>query len=258
MATNQNDLSDKLSNLSIERQDRIENNDGIHSNWSIPHSIRDGSSFRCQLTLKQLIDRQISQRYFQELLYIIEQDNQILDFHMRLRPCRQEGLIVDFIYNDKEIRSGPVNGGVCISCDMDNKLSQLSSIQQNSTTSIWLDAQLRKKLIVTPKRHIERLSDMTDEEMILFWKDTQLILNEVGVNWQSMIINHGLYRNHFHLHMKINIEQNQWNQFIQNRYKDKIEQMNDLLSSSEDNPIQQYFGDRQFNHRSPIKKLPQR
>ncbi|CAF1366510.1 unnamed protein product [Rotaria sordida] len=253
MATKQNDVIDKFSYLSIKTQQETETNSEINSLWLIPYSFKCGYSFQCPLTFKQLIDRQMSQKYFQEILTVTEQNNKFYDFHMRLRSQGQYGLTVDFIYKNADDQSGPIKDDACISCDMNNQLSQLSLIRQNPTTYIWLDTQLRNKLIVTPRRHIERLSNMTKEEMAQFWHDTQVVLDEEGCDWQSMVLNHGKYREHVHLQMKINIEQHQWNQYIKKKYEKKIQQMQHLLKYNENNPIETYVGHQEFNQWSKIR-----
>ncbi|CAF4745481.1 unnamed protein product [Rotaria socialis] len=242
MATKEDDLADEFSKLSTKTQNEIKLGNGIDPTWLTAHSIKDGYSFWCQLTLKQLVDRQLSQTYFQELIFIIEKEQQIYDFHMRLHPKGQNGLTVDFLYKTAANKLGPDQGDVCISCDMNNPLSQSSLIKKNPTTCIWLDAQLRNKLIITPRRHIERLSQMSEEEMTQFWQDAQAILNEEGCNWETMILNHGKYRTHSHLHMKINIGQTQWIRCIGNKYKEKIQQMQNLFACEErDTNIKKYF-----------------
>jgi len=255
MATKQDDLVDKLSELSIKTKHHTGTDDVVDAAWLVTYPIKGGYSFRCSLSLKQLIDRQLSQKYFEELLSVTEQKKNIYDFHMRLRPYGQHGLTVDIIHKDADDKSGPVKSEVCMSCDMNSELSQLSLIKQNLTTCVWLDAQLRNKLIITPQKHIERLSEMIEDEMAQFWYDTQAVLDEERCNWQSMILNHGKYRNHFHLHMKINIEKHQWNQRIKYKYEDKIQQMQYLLNSDEPNAVQKYFGDRKFNEWSGIKNF---
>ncbi|CAF1333249.1 unnamed protein product [Rotaria sp. Silwood1] len=172
---------------------------------------------------------------------------------MRLRSQGHYGLTVDFIFNNAEDQSGPVKSEVCNWCDMNNELSKLNLIKQNPTTCIWLDAQLRNKLIVTPRRHIERLSKMTEEEMTQFWKDTKIALDEEGCDWQSMTLNHGKYRKQFHLYMKINIDQHQWNQHIKKKYEEKIKQIQHLLKCNEHDLIEIYSNDRKWNQWSEIR-----
>jgi diadenosine tetraphosphate (Ap4A) HIT family hydrolase len=252
MATKKDELVGKLSYLSIKTQQETDTNNGLNSVWLIPYSFKCGYSFQCPLTFRQLVDRQLSEKYVQELLFLTEQNNNIYDFHMRLRSQGQYGLTVEFIYKNADDQLGPVKGEVCSPCDTNSQLSKLSLIKQNPTTCIWLDAQLRNKLIVTPRRHIERLSDMTKEEMVQFWYDTQAVLDEEGCDWQSMDLNHGKYRKHFHLHMKINIEQHQWNQSIKKKYEEKIQQMQHLVKRTEQRPIKTYSGERKFNQWSTI------
>ncbi|CAF3515136.1 unnamed protein product [Rotaria socialis] len=238
MATKEDDLADEFSKLSTKTQNEIKLGNGIDPTWLTAHSIKDGYSFWCQLTLKQLVDRQLSQTYFQELIFIIEKEQQIYDFHMRLHPKGQNGLTVDFLYKTAANKLGPDQGDVCISCDMNNPLSQSSLIKKNPTTCIWLDAQLRNKLIITPRRHIERLSQMSEEEMTQFWQDAQAILNEEGCNWETMILNHGKYRTHSHLHMKINIGQTQWIRCIGNNICDPEEIVCSKWSEEDENYYQ--------------------
>jgi diadenosine tetraphosphate (Ap4A) HIT family hydrolase len=255
MCTQQDDLTDKLSQLSLKMQLGIGCKSGLNPAWLVPYSFKCGYSFPCQLTFKQLIQRQLCQKYFQELLFITEQNNKIYDFHMRLRSQGNYGLTVDFICNNADDQVGPVKSDVCITCDMNNQLSQLSLIKQNPTTCIWLDAQVRNNLIVTPRRHIERLSEMTEEEMVQFWSDAYVVLEEEGCEWQSMVLNHGKYRKHFHLRMKITIEQNQWNQFIKKKYGEKIQQMRHLLERNEPDVTQTYSGIRRVSHWSELKNV---
>ncbi|CAF3330565.1 unnamed protein product [Rotaria sp. Silwood2] len=253
MATKQDDFTDKFSYLSVKTQSGMSTNSEINSIWLIPYSFKCGYSFQCPLTFKQLIDRQLSQKYFHELLLVTEQNHKIYDFHMRLRSQGHYGLAVDFIFNNAEDQSGPVKSEICNWCDMNNQLSKLNLIKQNPTTCIWFDAQLKNKLIVTPQRHIERLSEMTEEEMKQFWKDTKVALDEEGCDWQSMTLNHGKYRKQFHLCMKINIDQHQWNQCIKKKYEEKIKQIQDLLKCNEHDPIETHSTDRKLNKWSEMR-----
>ena len=252
MACKQDDLVDQFSKLSFNKEHESETDVDIPPNWLVMNPTKRGYSFRCPLPLNKLIAQNLSQTYFQRLLYIIEKENQIDDFHMRLGSSSHNGFNVDIQYKDVDTHSGPTTADICISCDTNNELSRASLIKTTSTTHIWLDAQLRNKFVLTPKRHIERLSEMTDEEMKQFWYDALVILNEVVCDYTSMIINHGKYRNHHHLHMKINIPQEQWNQKIEVKYEEKIKWMNDLFRSNS-NILQQCFGDREFNQWSGIR-----
>lgn len=125
MAAKQDDLVDKLSKLSI----KTESSNGIKSAWLATYPNNRGYSFRCSISFRQLIERQLSKKYFEELLTITEQNNKIYDFHMRVHPYMQHHLTIDITHKDTNIHSGPVTGDVCISCDMNNELSQLSLVK---------------------------------------------------------------------------------------------------------------------------------
>lgn len=252
MATKGNDLSDNFDKLSTAaRPKKNKSSHKINAKWLILHPFPRSDSFWCSWSLQQLVDEGICQEYFQKLLSIIERDNGIVDFHMKLHEKSRGRLTVEVMHHTNH-RNGPFDADVCISCDINNALSQAALVKENPTTRIWLDAQLREMLVVTPRNHIERLSEMTDEEMTEFWHDTQTILEEEGCRWRTMIINHGKYRNHSHLHMKINIEKEDWAQCIENKYKNKIEQLNTVLQSMNSGNRKIYFGDRTFNRWSKI------
>lgn len=62
----------------------------------------------------------------------------------------------------------------------------------------------RPLLIVTPKRHVERLGTLTNEESVDLWRTALGIMRDFKLkNFENMIINHGNNRNHAHMHLKI-------------------------------------------------------
>ena len=250
MASELDGTIDRFSQLSIKSPVKNE----LDPAWFIPQLSQQGFVFRCSLSLKELIERGWSEIYFRKLLTIVEEERGIVDFHMKMHLENRSALVVDFMYKSNQPRSGPVPAEVCISCDKENPLSKSSLLQENSTTRIWLDAQLREKFIVTPVKHIERLSDLTGEEMIAFWQSTQSFLDQERCFWQSMILNHGTYRNHAHLHMKINIHPRLWHQHIRRKYAEKLREMDHFLNRSGTTSTEKYFGNRQFNQWSGIKQ----
>ncbi|CAF3271914.1 unnamed protein product [Rotaria socialis] len=225
----------ELSKLSIMNQQSASIDDTMNSDLSIPYSIKLGYAFQSQLPLEQLIDQRSIQSYLQGLLFMIEEKSKIYDFQMRLRNQDPDGFTVIFIHKDVNNYSGPVQYDECIFCDLNNKLSQISLIKQNPTTCIWLDIKLRNKLVVTPRQHIERLSEMSEEAMTSFWHDTQVLLDEEGCDWKSMVLNHGKYRHHAHFQMKINIDEYQWNERMTRKYEEKLMHIKHLLEYDEDN-----------------------
>ncbi|CAF0994084.1 unnamed protein product [Didymodactylos carnosus] len=167
MTEQHDNFSNQLSKLSINQQpsDVHDNEHQIPEEWLIPKSISLGYFFLCPMTLAQLITQQCATNYFQQILVFIEQQHHIRNFRMKLSEQRGRELGMSIHYKEKHYHRGPVDCDLCISCDVDNDLSRLSIIKENINTRIWLDAQLRTKLIVTPRRHVERLSEMTSDEM---------------------------------------------------------------------------------------------
>ena len=257
MARRLDEAIDQFSQLSIRRT--TNNDDDLDPNWLIPRRDEKGFSFRCSISLQELIDQELSEIYFKRLMSIVEEEEEIMDFHMVLRHEDRFRLIVGIVFKgDHQPRSGPVQTDLCISCDTENPLSRSSLLEDNPKTRIWLDGQLREKFIVTPRRHIERLSEMTRAERTAFWFDAQSFLSRNRCHWKSIVINHGTYCQHAHLHMKINIYHQAWENRIKHRYKNKLRQMDQLLNQSGENATEQYFGHRQFNQWSGIRQFGNR
>ncbi|KAH3765502.1 hypothetical protein Pelo_2639 [Pelomyxa schiedti] len=96
---------------------------------------------------------------------------------------------------------------VCISCDLDNAISRSTFIGETEHHRMWLDAQGRDKLIVTPKKHYLSLSDFSDAELLDFVLAIRRLCLDCRVHKVfSVIVNHGQYKNHAHIHAKINFE----------------------------------------------------
>ncbi|CAG8581628.1 14065_t:CDS:2 [Cetraspora pellucida] len=125
----------------------------------------------------------------------------------------------------------------CLSCDSESETNKVSRINFPSTTSddtkklcnIWLDAKARPMFIITPVRHVERLSECTDDELFsIFHLATQIIDEEMKVSkapWEDlrflrMTLNHGNSRNIEHLHLKITIRNQDFKYFRDHGWDD--------------------------------------
>src|SRR4051812_40810498 len=93
-----------------------------------------------------------------------------------------------------------------------HELSRTTLLSEQQYTYAWLDFRNRSKLIITPKRHVERLSELKDEnrEMEAFWYDTVEVIDREcdhisELNYPVLSINHGTFRKHAHIHLKIDI-----------------------------------------------------
>lgn len=196
-----------------------------------------GWNFQCSVDLPTLVRTHRATRYFRQLVHYIEDQNQIYDYHMALRPnFRQNNhLNIAIYFGSPNCPINPPPLPVCISCTPTHELSMTSLISEQRHTRAWLDARGRSKLIVTPIRHVERLTELTDEdgEMDAFWQDAvDLIDREVGHGigpYPTLALNHGTYRNHAHLHLKITFEYPIWQSTIALQYKEKLRRIKQLL-----------------------------
>lgn len=85
----------------------------------------------------------------------------------------------------------------------DPLLARLTSadciVASTEHTNVWVDAKGRRVLIVTPKRHVERVTELTGAE----WHDLWRTLLRFAEHASVAIVNHGSMQNHAHLHFKV-------------------------------------------------------
>ncbi|KAF0448078.1 diadenosine tetraphosphate hydrolase HIT family-like protein [Gigaspora margarita] len=134
------------------------------------------------------------------------------------------------ISHAKKRRAPPKKTFNCLSCDFESETNKVSRIDFPSTTSddtkkllsLWLDAKARPMFIITPVRHVERLSECSDEELFsIFHLATQVLDEETKVSkapWGDMrfikmTLNHGNSRNLEHLHLKISVKRQDFKHF---------------------------------------------
>lgn len=117
---------------------------------------------------------------------------------------------------------GPARPLRCMSCDLETPLSmgvgcaatgggvthevtaRHSLLHESAHTRVWMDAKARPMLILTPKRHAEALSDLSDDELGDLFATLSATLHARGLETlHCAIINHGTYRNHAHVHLKV-------------------------------------------------------
>lgn len=99
--------------------------------------------------------------------------------------------------------------------------SRDSLIHESQHMRVWLDAKGRPMLVVTPKRHCERLADLGDRELVDLWRTAIDQLTSLGItHFNSMVLNHGNSRNHAHLHLKIRPRARDFEQAVKRHMSD--------------------------------------
>jgi hypothetical protein len=79
-----------------------------------------------------------------------------------------------------------------------------SLLSETAQTRVWIDAKARPMLVFTPVRHVERLSELHDCELHDLLQSIHTVLTTRGLNvFKCCIANHGSFRNHAHLHIKL-------------------------------------------------------
>ncbi|CAG8500104.1 8529_t:CDS:1, partial [Scutellospora calospora] len=179
--------------------------------------------------------------FFRKILTEIEMEKGWKHFKFFISQDDSGGFSVE-VSHTKSGRYPPVKTLNCISCDSESETNKVSRINFPSTTSddtkklcnIWLDAKARSMFIITPVRHVERLSECTDEELFsIFHLATQVIDEEMraseapwgNIRFLGMTLNHGDSRNVEHLHLKIKLT-NQDFRYFQNNGWDRIKKRN--------------------------------
>jgi len=82
-------------------------------------------------------------------------------------------------------------------------------IEENKRTRCYLDAKGRPMYVVVMKYHVRKQSDLSDSELLAFWRTVVLVLDrhhptEGGSDvFESMRLNCGGFQNVAHLHLKI-------------------------------------------------------
>ncbi|CAF0811169.1 unnamed protein product [Rotaria sp. Silwood1] len=212
----------------------------IPTEWFIPQKMPNKWIFQCSISLRDLVITNRAGRFFRQLVTFLEQDHQLIDYHLELQYNSQRNNELDIwiCFGKSYCTSKPIITPVCISCEVTHELSMATLLSEQQYTRAWLDAKTRAMLILTPIRHVERLSELNDEngEMEAFWHDAIELIdrecNQVEICYRAIVLNHGTYRNHSHLHLKIKFTDDIWNRIIVLRHREKIQQLKQLLQNS--------------------------
>ncbi len=78
-----------------------------------------------------------------------------------------------------------------------------------SLCKVWIDAQARPLMIVTPARHLGGMEDMTDEDIEAVWGAVAAVIRNGWADdgrppqWEEVVLNVGKFRNIAHAHIKV-------------------------------------------------------
>eukprot|EP00455_Lapot_gusevi_P057286 TRINITY_DN970_c0_g3_i2.p1 TRINITY_DN970_c0_g3~~TRINITY_DN970_c0_g3_i2.p1 ORF type:complete len:234 (-),score=4.71 TRINITY_DN970_c0_g3_i2:83-784(-) len=176
-------------------------------------------------------------RFFREVTSYLEQQRNIMHYHLRVVPDDTHGFAVEIFTGER--LSGPKPRPVCISCDLSFEAAISTLICETEYHRCWFDAKARLSFVITPKRHIFRLSEMEDEELQSFWFDAvRLLENEFGsidvIRFMTIVVNHGDYRNLEHVHMKLRFDKPTWSGLIQRWSPERLAQLHKIEEQSRD------------------------
>ena len=197
--------------------------------------------FQCSKTLRDLNFTGQAADHFYELIRYIETDRKLIDFRLIIRHPQQNNklqVLVKFCGSRRNFAAS--SDDICMACNPQHQLFSKSRFSTQKHTLAWLDAEGRPELIIlTPQRHVERLSDLNHKvgEMAAFWQDAMNILDKAGEIGmiRDMAINQGTYRKNAHLHLKIYITKESWRK-IEQQYAKQIEEMRRIRAEQSANP----------------------
>ena len=155
---------------------------------------------------------------------LLENERNIVDYHLQIRDKIGRGLQAMVLHGQKD-KKGPKEVNVCISCDISNPVSTTTYLGETEHTRFWFDAQGRNIVVATPKRHVGAVSSMSDQELVDFFIAIRTGCNLLGATQlASIILNHGTYRNHAHLHAKVRLAdlpaaQEKWPQNLKDQWQ---------------------------------------
>ncbi|CAG8570574.1 10828_t:CDS:1 [Paraglomus occultum] len=204
----------------------------------------------------QIYDRAV--KFFRNVLNKIEIDCQW--HHFKFMVFEEDDRFYVKVSRVKN-RPPPAKVANCLSCDSESETNRASSLPYPSTTleceklhRLWFDAKARPMFIVTPERHVERLSDCTDEEIFEMFHLTCQLLDEearsTNAPWETgmferMTLNHGNARNLEHLHLKIWVNESKF-EWMKSRWDKEKREKFELLESG------------LYRRDSRVKRIPRR
>eukprot|EP00250_Pteridium_aquilinum_P014567 c22065_g1_i1 orf=98-1078(+) len=202
--------------------------------------------------------------FFRDVAGELEGFRQLVDFHMKIRDGEGDFRIEVFF---GEERNGPEVSPYddCIMCCPDANLFVgqvpgmaageciLEEFSYRPYAICRLDAKGRSGFSVTPVRHVERMSDLDDNELYAMWSVAVRTVRHIGIPFVSLIMNHGTYRTLYHLNLKVWVDNELHEQYRSTWREDRKELWNRLQRCAVNRPKKQqlcyfYRRDRSCRH----------
>ncbi|CAF4396102.1 unnamed protein product, partial [Adineta steineri] len=98
----------------------------IPAQWLNPQKHLEEWTFRCSTTLNDLVKTGRAASYFRQLVTFLEDENQIVNYHLKLQHNfnRNHELDVHIYFGSISRTSNPPTMPVCISCEPTHELSK--------------------------------------------------------------------------------------------------------------------------------------
>ncbi|KAI5071262.1 hypothetical protein GOP47_0013513 [Adiantum capillus-veneris] len=156
--------------------------------------------------------------FFRDIAAELEGFRQLQDFHMKVRDGDGD-FRVEVFFNEE--RNGPDVAPYddCIGCCPDTNLFVgqepgmaskeciLEEFSLRPYAVCRLDAKGRTGCSIMPGRHVERMSELDDDELYGMWRVATRMLRQLGIPFIILILNHGRYRTLYHLNLKLWVEE---------------------------------------------------
>ncbi|KAH7445718.1 hypothetical protein KP509_01G021400 [Ceratopteris richardii] len=188
--------------------------------------------------------------FFRDITNEVERFRQLQDFHFRVRD-NDDGFRVEIFYN--EDRRGPDVSPFddCIGCSLDanlfvgqepgmkSKECILEEFSDRPYAIVRLDVKGREGFSVMPVRHVERMSELDDDELYSMWTVVVRMLRQTGMPFISLILNHGSYRTLYHLNLKVWVDSDSYARYRLTWNKERMELWNRLQKYAVNRPKKQ-------------------
>ena len=187
--------------------------------------VRDFVQFLANPALYSAICRQVMQEEYQDC-HVRAECSSRLGSHVRVRFPKP---------GERDCSRSQL----CSSCDFSLSIGQLLNVNEPSSalfampnshllvrqfefSRVWLDAKDRKMLVLTPKKHVERLDSLDDHLWEMIFREIGLVAQELNEGIERVVVNQGCCQNHPHLHWKFYLTQRCFDAFLKGLSKDEL------------------------------------